>query len=151
LKALDPVYFISASESYFLQAEAVVRFGVSGDAAQLYKAGIAASFQKLGVTVDPATVFGAGMVYEFPSGGTAEEQIELIITQKWVALANSQGLEAFFEQNRTGYPDFFTPAVNNVTSGAFPRRLFYPQSERSRNPSNLPAIEPLTKPVWWGQ
>lgn len=151
LGPLDAVYFISTAESYFLQAEAVVRFGVAGNAAELYELGIDASFQKFGTTADPTTVYGAGQVYEFPTTGTEDEQIEAIITQKWVAMASSQGLEAFFEQSRTGYPDFFTPAVNNVTSDQFPRRLFYPQSERSRNPSNLPEIQPLTEPVWWAQ
>jgi hypothetical protein len=149
LQPLDPVYFISAAESYFLQAEAVVRFGVTGDAEALYDQGIDASFNKFAVTDDPADMYGSGAPYEFPSSGL-DAQIEAIITQKWVAMANSQGLESFFEQNRTGYPDFFTPAVNNVTSDKFPRRLFYPQSERSRNPSNLPEIQPLTEPVWWG-
>lgn len=147
LGPLDPVYFISASESYFLQAEAMVRFGLAGDAAGLYELGITASFEKFGTTDDPATVYGPGEVYEFPA--TADAQIEAIITQKWVAMANSQSLEAFFEQNRTGYPSFFTFAVNNVTSNVFPRRLFYTQSEQARNPANLPEIKPLTEPVWW--
>jgi hypothetical protein len=150
LQPLDPVYFISAAESYFLQAEAVVRFGVAGDAASLYEQGIDASFEKFGVTDDPSAMYGSGAPYEFPTS-SMDAQIEAIITQKWIAMANSQGLESFFEQNRTGYPDFYTPAVNNVTSDKFPRRLFYPQSERSRNPSNLPEIQPLTEPVWWAQ
>jgi hypothetical protein len=146
----DPVFFMSAAESYFLQAEAVVRYGVSGDAAGLYESGIDASFEKFDVP-DPASVYGPGDAYEFPSAGTTEAKIEAIITQKWVSMANSQGLEGFFEQNRTKYPDFFTPAVNNVTSGQLPRRLAFPQSERLRNPANVPAIQPLTNPVWWGQ
>lgn len=160
LKPLDPVYFISASESYFLQAEAVVRFGVAGDAAALYNDGIQASFTKFNVMEDDdgnistpkvpvlaSDYTGTGDAYKFPAD--VDGQIEAIITQKWVAMANSQGLEAFLEQNRTGYPGFFTPAVNNVTSDNFPRRLFYPQSERIRNPANLPEIKPLTEPVWW--
>ena len=150
LAPLDPVFFISAAESYFLQAEAVARYGVSGDAADLYEAGIDASFARFN-TPDPSSVYGAGDVYEFPAAGTLDEKLEAILTQKWISMANSQGLEAFFEQNRTGFPDFFTPAANNVTSGALPRRLAYPQSERLRNPANVPAIEPLTEPVWWGK
>ena len=150
LAPLDPVFFTSAAESYFLQAEAVARYGVSGDAADLYEAGIDASFERFD-TPDPSSVYGPGDVYEFPATGTLDEKLEVILTQKWISMANSQGLEAFFEQNRTGIPDFFTPAANNVTSGAFPRRLAYPQSERLRNPRNVPPIEPLTEPVWWGK
>ena len=65
LAPLDPVFFISAAESYFLQAEAVARYGVSGDAADLYEAGIDASFARFN-TPDPSSVYGAGGVYEFP-------------------------------------------------------------------------------------
>lgn len=163
LKALDHVYFISAAESYFLQAEAVARYGVSGDAAVLYNSGIQASFTRFNLMYDhdanPATpkvpvsaddYTGSGDAYEFPSAGTFEEQLEAIIIQKWIAMSNSQSLEAFFEQNRTGFPDFYTVAVNNVTSGNLPRRLTYPQSERLRNPNNVPPVKPLTEPVWWG-
>lgn len=163
LKALDYVYFISAAESYFLQAEAVARYGVSGNAATLYNSGVQASFTKLNLMWDhdddtttaivplPASNYTAtDSIYEFPSSGTFEEQLEAIITQKWVSMANSQSLEAFFEQNRTGFPNFYTVAVNNVTSGFFPRRLTYPQSERLRNPNNVPPVKPLTEPVWWG-
>ncbi|HYG40548.1 MAG TPA: SusD/RagB family nutrient-binding outer membrane lipoprotein [Cytophagales bacterium] len=150
LEPLDAVYFISAAESYFLQAEAVVRAGVAGDAQSLYNSGIEASFEKFGAT-GASDVYEDGKVYAFPTAGTLDQKIEAIVTQKWVSMANSQGLEAFFEQNRTGYPDFFTVAVNNVTSGQFPKRLFFPQSERTGNPGNLPAIKPLTEPVWWAK
>ena len=151
LYPLDSVYFISAAESYFLQAEAVARYGVSGDAEELYQAGISESFKKLGVATDPAIIYGEGAPYEFPEDGTFSDKLEAIITQKWISFANTQGLEAFFEHNRTGYPDIFTPAVNNVTNDKLPKRLFFPQSERSRNPANLPEIKPITEPVWWAQ
>lgn len=151
LKPLDGVYLMTAAESYFLQSEAVVRFAVAGDAEELYQKGIDASFEKFDVDADPAPLYAPGGVYDFAAATTDEMKIEYIINQKWVSMANSQGLEAFFEQNRTGYPKFFTAAVHNVTSDKFPRRLFFPQSERSRNPSNLPEIQPLTEPVWWAQ
>lgn len=150
LEPLDPVYFLSAAESYFLQAEAVARYSVGSiEAAELYEAGIAASYEKFGTTDDPEDMYGSGMPYEYPAAGTLDEQLESIITQKWVAMANSQSLEAFFEQNRTGFPNFFTVAVNNVTSDQFPKRMVYPQSERLRNPNNVPEIKPLTTAVWW--
>ena len=151
IEPLDAVYFISKFESYFLQSEAVVRYGVAGDAEEFYQLAIDASFVKFQSNGDPDDVYGPGQPFEFPTAGTEDEKIEAIIVQKWVAMANSQGLESFFEQNRTGYPDFFTPAVNNVTNDEFPRRLFYPESERARNPTNVPAKEPLTEPVWWAQ
>jgi hypothetical protein len=156
-----PVYFISEAESYFLQAEAVLRGLGTGDVKALYDAGVAASFEQLGV--DGSALYAAGGAYEFPAAGSTEEQLEAIIVQKWAALAGTtQGLEAFFERNRTNYPrvspvlasdDAYVPGqitypLEGVTGGQFPKRLLFPDTERSRNP-NTPAQEPITKPVWW--
>jgi hypothetical protein len=154
----DPVYFISLPESYFLQAEAVLRGLGAGNAETLYNQGIDASFAQMGVTRP------AGL-YPFPATGTFEEQLEAIIQQKWVALAGTkQGLEAFLERNRTNYPRTspvratnaayvpgqITFPVEAVTPGqTFPKRLIWPSYERTRNRVNTPAQEPVTKEVWW--
>ncbi|MEP0369000.1 MAG: SusD/RagB family nutrient-binding outer membrane lipoprotein [Cyclobacteriaceae bacterium] len=148
LAPLDPIYFISEAESYFLQAEAIVRGYGTGDAKAMYEAGIDASFAKLGLTPD-ATLYAAGGAYEFPATNTGDAQIKAIIEQKWVSMVNSQGLESFFEQNRTGFPDFYTVAVNNVTAGNFPRRLLYPDTEISSNKANVPAQVNVFTNVWW--
>jgi len=136
-----PVYFISEAESYFLQAEAVLRGWGTGDAAALYNAGVDASFEQLGVP--------RGGLYAFPSGGF-EEQLEAIITQKWVALAGTyQGLEAYFDFLRTGYPDFFTYPVEGVTGGEFAKRLPLPNIVSQRNPNAPQTPVPITTPIWW--
>lgn len=156
--ASDPVYFISEAESYFLQAEARVRYFASADAKALYDAGVMAAFAQYGLD-------GAGFVagaYAFPSGGTDDQKIEAIITQKWLSFFGSHALEAFFEKNRTGYPATspvystdagyvpgqWVASRNNVTGGTLPRRLVYPDIERSRN-VNTPAEVPITVGVWW--
>lgn len=163
ISPIAPVYFISTPESYFLQAEAVLRGYGSGDVVALYNAGIDASYEQLN------TVFGLSIVrptgsYVYPATGTFEQQLEAIIMQKWVALAGTkQGIEAFFERNRTNYPATSPVAATNetyvpgqitypeegVTTGqAFPKRLIWPSIERTRNP-NTPTQEPVTKEVWW--
>ncbi|MDP4208512.1 MAG: SusD/RagB family nutrient-binding outer membrane lipoprotein [Bacteroidota bacterium] len=149
LQALDPVYYFMASESYFLQAEAQLRYGTDAAAQALYIKGIQASMTKLGATNNP-TLYNTGGVYAYPTTppATANEKLKAIITQKWIALANSESLEAFFDQNRTGYPDFLTISPTNVTSNMFPKRLLFPNSERRSNP-NTPAQVPITTPVWW--
>jgi hypothetical protein len=168
---LDPVWFISAAESYFLRAEAVARFGVTdlgGTDAVLYKAGIAASFTANGLstTTAPFTTYTAQASVAYPTGGTLAAKLQAIITQKWVSLAQGcHALEAFFEQERTGYPlisavystaGTYVPgqwvySLNGVTANkAFPKRLIFPKSESDRN-SNTPAQVPLTTPVWWGK
>lgn len=156
LGAVDPVFFMSEAESYFLQAEAVARYGVAGDAKALYEAGIEASFTRLGVS-GASTLYGAGGAYEFNTTNV-ETMVESIITQKWIAMVNNQGLEAFLEHNRTHYPaestssSFSFGKINlsmSTTIGAFfPKRLLFPDSESKRNP-NTPALEVIYKKVWW--
>ncbi|MFY0600209.1 MAG: SusD/RagB family nutrient-binding outer membrane lipoprotein [Cyclobacteriaceae bacterium] len=148
LTATDAVYFMSTAESYFLQAEAIARGYATGDAKAMYEAGIDAAFARLGMATD-ATLYGAGGAYEFPATNANEEQIEAIIVQKWISMVNTQGLESFLEQNRTGYPDFYSLAVNNVTSGNFPRRLLYPDTEISSNKDNVPEQVNVFTKVWW--
>ncbi|WP_439879667.1 SusD/RagB family nutrient-binding outer membrane lipoprotein [Pontibacter sp. MBLB2868] len=152
-----PVYFISKAESYFLQAEATLRGLGSGDVAALYNQGVDAAFVQIGAE--------RGALYPYPASTSVEEQLEAIIVQKWVALAGTyQGIEAFLERNRTGYPETspvgatdasykpgeFTYPVEGITSGRqFPTRLPWPQEERQRNPNAPQSVEPIIKPVWW--
>jgi hypothetical protein len=167
IKATDPVYFISKAESHFLQAEAILRGFGTGSAPAMYEAGIRASFAQLGLAEPTTLISGA---YAYPAAGNFEQRLEAIIVQKWVALAGTkQGIEAFFERNRTNYPRTsterywlpgsvtlnpayvpgrFTYPLEGVTGGVFAKRLIFPDTERSRNP-NTPAQEPVTKEVWW--
>jgi len=139
-----PVVFISAAESAFLQAEAVERFGVAGDAQALYEQGIEANFAKHGVT-GAAALYAPGEVYAYNG-------IESIIIQKWIACANFNSIESHFERLRTGYPDFFTITPNNITGGVFPRRLPYTSTEIANNTENLAAIggqKSVIQRTWW--
>ncbi len=142
-----PVVFISASESKFLQAEAVVRYGVAGDAKALYEQGIEASFLKYGVA-GASGFYGPGDPYEYQVGN----EIEAIIFQKWISMANYNGLESHFEYLRTGFPDIFTLAPNNVTTDVFPKRLPFPSTETTNNTANLDTAggqKLVTQRVWW--
>lgn len=168
---LEPVRFISAAESYFMQAEAIERYGVSGDAKAMYDAGVVAAFNQFGFDsqyevydLDPTSLIALGGNYEYPTSGSLEEKIEAIITQKWVSCVGSHALEAFFEQNRTGYPKVstvsgsdpayvagqFTYSLEGVTNGVFPKRLIFPDIEINRNP-NTPAKVAITEKVWWAK
>lgn len=139
-----PVVFMSAAESKFLQAEAVERYGVPGDAEALYQEGIEANFEKHGVS-GAAALYGPGGPYEY-------DGIESVIFQKWIACANFNALESHFERLRTGYPDHFTITPNNITGGVFPRRLPYTSTELSNNAVNLNAIggqKTVIQRTWW--
>lgn len=160
--AVDPVYFISEAESYFLQAEALERYYEGEGANELYNRGVEAAFAQYGVEDRAADFTGSGDVYAYPVSGDFEAKLEAIIVQKWASFPGAHALEGYIEKNRTGYPR--TSAVystdisyvpgqlvypkNGVTGGQFPKRLIIPQDERNRNP-NVPAIVPITTNVWW--
>jgi hypothetical protein len=163
--ATDPVEFISAAESYFMQAEALERYfgGVGAKAA--YDQGVTEAFAAQGYADQVAPFIQVGGKYAYPVAGNLENKIEAIIVQKWAHFAyGSHSLEAFFERNRTGYPKtssvYSTDAsyipgqivysANGVTAGKFPKRFVFPDSERSRN-RNTPTEVPITTPVWWAK
>lgn len=144
--ATAPLLFISAAESYFLQAEAVARGWASGGSAStLFKSGIDASFATDGIPAAAATYEATAPDAQFPSGAT--NQLKTIITQKYYAMAGLQGFEAWTEWRRTGYPDFL---VTSAAAGgrAVPIRFLYPLTEATGNLS-YPGTVSASTPVWW--
>lgn len=158
----DPVMFMSAAESYFLQAEARERYFNGNGAKDLYDNGVLAEFADLGE--DGTSFIAPGGAYAYPSG-TKDENIEAILIQKWTSFAYGvHFIEGWFERNRTGIPKTspvystdpsyvpgqFVVSKNSVLgAGQFPKRIVFPDAERSTNP-NTPAEVPITTPVWWG-
>jgi hypothetical protein len=170
LGAVDPVYLMSYSEACFLQAEAIIRYNVEtyAKAKENYENAVNSAFVRFySPLIDPKAQDAAKTElsgkYKFPSEGSPLETfIKSIIVQKWVSLAGIQSLETFFEHNRTHYPEDspvaadndnykageFTISVNNVTSGKFPKRLIYPESEYTGNPYT-PEKKPVWENIWW--
>lgn len=161
---LDPVFLMSATESMLLQSEAIVRYNLKSysEAKKLYQDAMDLTYYRIGLS-DGEDFYSPGDPYEFPAEGSrVEDFLKSIITQKWVSLANIQSLETFLEHNRTHYPPEsnvsasddnyipgeFTVSVNNVTSGRFPKRLVFPETEYSGNP-NTPARKDVTEKIWW--
>lgn len=158
--AKDPVWFITAAESYFMQAEARERYFAGNGGKAAYDAGVTAAFAQAGQPIGALLTTN----YAYPVAGTLENKIEAIITQKWASFPGTHDLEAFFEQERTGYPvsgaltytdagyvaGHWVYGKNGVTGGLFPKRLVYPAAARDRN-KNTPAEVPITTKVWWGK
>jgi hypothetical protein len=170
--ANTPVYLMSFTEACLLQAEAIIRYQTASytDAKQKYDEGVTSAYLRVFEisTIPLSQQFDLieGYLddqYRFPTEDSPLELfIEQIIEQKWVSLAGIQSLETFFEQNRTHYPQIsdvtpenqnykpgeYTVSVNNVTSGRFPKRLLFPESEIVGNP-NTPESEDVWEKVWW--
>ncbi len=91
----------------------------------------------------PAANWGA-----YPSGGTVQEKVRHIITQKWFSMCGNQGFEAWTEWRRTGYPDFLITSVNSLIGAGKPVRFIYPTEEINLN-ANFPGVKQITQKVWW--
>ena len=69
--------------------------------------------------------------------GFDEEQLEKIITQKWIACW-PEGMEAWTEQRRTGYPKLFKVQTNNsngtIDTDIMIRRLPFSQDDAKKDP-----------------
>lgn len=137
LRPETPSVLMSASEVLLLAAEAAERGWITGNPAELYARGVAASFQQYGVSGADAYVRQAKVAY----GG-----LEDIWLQKWIALFMA-GPEAFNEFRRTGTPNLRLSA--NASTETFPARIPYPQEESLYNPENYPANVEITTPVWF--
>jgi len=165
-----PVVLFSAAEAYFLLAEASLRgWNTGGDAQSFYEAGVRESFTQWGTGIgdylessDLPAAWVDPLVAEFNSPAaskvspkwsdakTNEERLEKIITQKWIAMF-PEGMNAWAEWRRTGYPKLF-PILKNDSQGEIPtslgvRRLPFTVSERSDNPDGYAnAVQSLGGP-----
>ncbi len=176
----------TAAEAWFLKSEAALwGWANAGDAQTNYETGIDKSFEEWGAGsaagykqdavstaaayMDPkAQTAGANDVLpgnpnlsnitiKWDAASTAEQRLERIITQKWLALY-PDGQEAWTEFRRTGYPKLFPVVVNN-SNGSIPgfiKRLPIPTKYRNSNQSGYQkAMATLTGPdnggtkLWW--
>jgi Starch-binding associating with outer membrane len=155
-----PGVIMPAFESFFLQAEAVQRGLLTSSSTyqQLYHQGVIEDFHFLGFN-DPtgaATSYLAASPNDARVDINAGNPLESILYQKWIALAETDGLEAWSEWRRTHYPDRTNPSVAaGVNRNEIPERLLYPQSEYNLNSTNVNAqrqtIADLYTPIFWAQ
>jgi len=166
-----------AAESYFLQAEAAVRgITTGGNAKALFDEGVQASFNYLYLKpdgtydddYDPAAGYAdylaansASPLVHFELAAGVEQQVEAIITQKYIALNFIHGHEAWNEYRRTHYPKIVNSSSNAILTFAstqsqstrpdkLPTRVLYPSTEASNNSTNMPkGISPYTSMIFW--
>ncbi len=148
-----PTYWLRASEVYFLRAEGALAGWNMGDTAEnLYRKGVETSFAENNIDISKVSAYlSSGNepaefdTYYFGSapaptaattqwGGTDEQKLEKIITQKWIALYPN-GQEAWTEWRRTGYPKLHAVDQNKsggvISTDKGVRRLPYPESKLS--------------------
>jgi len=149
-----PQTVMTASESLFLQAEAVESNLLTSNrtAQELYEMGITESFKLLDVEDAEATAEAYYTSGEDNKDWTAStSKLEAIGTQKWIALAGFSGFEAWTEYRRTGYPTGI-PNSTKAPGKPKPLRLLYPLSEYSNNAANTQdqgTISQYTSKIFW--
>lgn len=182
-----PMYWMKASEVYFLLAEAALKKYISSDTAEnYYKKGIELSFAENGVTSTVTNYLASSGVpanysdtknaaydalavstinKQWSSTATEEQNLERIITQKYIALYPN-GLEAWSEWRRTGYPRMFKVPYNLTNKNAKDitisgadggmRRFPFPRVEFEQNTENvnsaksfLGGADNCATNVWW--
>ncbi|UNZ00293.1 SusD/RagB family nutrient-binding outer membrane lipoprotein [Zhouia spongiae] len=147
----EPVYLLSNAQVQFILAEAAVRGWISGDAETYYSNGIKSAMRFVADNTPDDVAYHHGMPMDdsyiesypetpevkFASG--MNEQIEQIITQKYLSTFLQSPENAFFENRRTGYPGFpINPATNeNLPSDKLPVRWMYDSDEVRYNKENL--------------
>ncbi|MEI5984033.1 SusD/RagB family nutrient-binding outer membrane lipoprotein [Sphingobacterium sp. PU5-4] len=140
------------SESLFLQAEAVARGWMTGDAKALYNKAIEESFVFLGVPdAAAAAATYAGQAINKVGYDASTNKVEAIIYQKWLALNSVSGWEAWTEFRRTKFPTD-NPLSLNAIKPIHPKRLVYPSSEYGRNGDEVEKqgdIDTFTSKIFW--
>ena len=154
---------MSYSELQFILAEARERGFIStGVAEDYYMEGIESSFDyyesrlTVGGFTEIADIIQPDAAYftqtDVAYTGTQSELLSKIGTQKWISLFFN-GMEAWFDWRRTGYPAI-TPGPGAVISSV-PTRFIYPTDIQSLNLSSYQAAvarqgaDNLTTKVWW--
>jgi hypothetical protein len=148
-----PTIFVSAWESKFLQAEALIRTG--GDGTSLFEDGVQASFDFLGA--GDASAYTAALAF----GGSTDNQLNILGIQKWISMNSLQMTEGWLETlrfDRAGnliFTDgvsngavFTSPILNSLGENNFPTSFVYPTQEISLNP-NTPANRQVTDRRFW--
>lgn len=151
----DPL--LLAAESYFVQAEAVLRGYITGNAQTLYQAGITASYEYLGVTnadAAAAAFYGQTGITNVSWPAAVNDQISTVITQKWAALNSLNCAEAWNDWRRTGFPN--VPGTKSITATQkhMPFRYYYPSEEATANADAWKAaggdvLDPYSTKVFW--
>ncbi|MDH6307088.1 hypothetical protein M2451_002322 [Dysgonomonas sp. PFB1-18] len=177
------MHLMNAAEVAFLRAEGALRgWNMGGTAKDLYESGITLSFEQWGATGAPAYIADAASMPEryvdplgsfsytgaastikvaWSNSATFEENLERIITQKWIAIYPN-GIEAWSEFRRTGYPELMPVMLNRssvVSTARMVRRLSFPQSEYTGNLKNvqdavsnyLGGPDNMATDLWWAK
>lgn len=186
IRKTSSMRIMCAAEVAFLRAEGALRgWSMGGTAKDLYESGITLSFEQWGAPdvatyiadntsipdryIDPLGAFSFSgtpstikIAWDNSNNTINGPNFERIITQKWIAIY-PDGIEAWSEFRRTGFPKLMPVITNNsngiVSSERMARRLPFPVSEYTSNLANvqqavssyLGGTDNMATDVWWAK
>ena len=138
----------------FLQAEAIQRGALSGNAKTMYESAVKESFSWLKVTnaSTSADNYLNATTKTFAVWDSNTDKLALILTQKYIAMFGINGLETWTDYRRTGIPGVPLSIYKSRGSNVIPKRLIYPLEEYQYNSANALAegtIDPQTATIFW--
>jgi hypothetical protein len=133
----EPSMLMGFAELQFILAEATVRGWMTGNAETFYKKGIesAMQFSNFGGRFSATDI--TNYLNEPAIALQTATAIQQIITQKYISQFMNSGWQIFFEQRRTGFPEFETRGSGVLNGGRIPKRWMYPTDEYNNNASNV--------------
>lgn len=155
----EPITQVGYPEMCFNIAEGINRGWAPGNAEDWYKKGIQASmdfyglkagannvdFQKSGAKLGEFNTYAIQVDFnaylaqaKVKYAGNNADGLAQILKQKYLAMAQNSGLEAYYNWRRTGVPAFLT-GVGNGNQGRIPLRFKYPNGEYTTNKANVEA------------
>ncbi|MDO4225550.1 MAG: SusD/RagB family nutrient-binding outer membrane lipoprotein, partial [Bergeyella zoohelcum] len=138
----EPSNILSYTELQFILAEASARGWISSSAKTHYDNAITSSFDFYNKYVKNASVYFSGFdintyltssLVAYNTAGNLNEQVEQILTQKYMTMFHQGQSTAYYDYLRTGYPAFPLPSGMSQA----PARYRYPQTEYNYNSANL--------------
>jgi hypothetical protein len=158
-------WVLTSVESLFLQAEAVQRGWLTGDAEQAYKDAVKESFRWLnagGNSGDPSlsdAIFDGwyneqtAAENQQVSWASATDKYKLLMIQKYHALNGIDAMETWVDYRRNGrFPNIPASLSPQRVGNTIPFRILYDQEEYELNRENINKQGPInvfTSKIWW--
>ncbi|WPP51992.1 SusD/RagB family nutrient-binding outer membrane lipoprotein [Catalinimonas niigatensis] len=129
----EPSISLGFPELAFTIAEAAQRGWISADPETYYNQGIAASMEFYGIDLSAIETYLQQPTVAF----NAANGLEMILTQKYLSFFMNSGWEPFYNQRRTGIPEFSTDGEGILNGGRIPKRWMYPERELQLNEAHV--------------
>jgi hypothetical protein len=157
----QPAILMTSSESYFLQAEAILRGFLPGAGSldiTMVNNGITANFTYLGLTAAQAATYysqASDKQADYAACTNFTEKIACIMRQEWAADNMTTPYEAWANYRRLGLPadiPLTSSSFVDVNPPKIPFRILYPIIEYQTNAANVGAqgsINHHTSKIFW--